>query len=187
MPNNFHLGTTYGPSTFDITHIFSGRWFYELPFRFSNVKLNKVIGGWFLSGIFMSHSGSPLLVGEGTQVWGGSLTLTATSGAVPTVNPSSLGVGVHSNVAGSGGAWTNGNPATGGTGLNLFGNPQAAFAGFRPVLLSSDGREGRANPLRGLPFWNLDSSLGKRIPITERISAQLAADFFNIFNNVNFL
>ncbi len=90
MPNNFHLGTTYGPSSFDITHIFSGRWFYELPFHFSNVALNKVIGGWFLSGIFMTHSGSPLLVAEGTQAWGGSLTLTATSGAVPTVSPSTF-------------------------------------------------------------------------------------------------
>jgi len=187
MPNNFHLGTTYGPSSFDITHIFSGRWFYELPFHFSNVALNKVIGGWFLSGIFMTHSGSPLLVAEGTQAWGGSLTLTATSGAVPTVSPSTLDRGVHRGVTVSAGAGTNGNPATGGSGLNLFANPQGAFASFRPVLLASDGREGRANPLRGLPFWNLDSSLGKKIPFTERISAQLAADFFNIFNNVNFL
>jgi hypothetical protein len=187
MPNNFHLGTTYGPSSFDITHIFSGRWFYELPFHFSNVALNKVIGGWFLSGIFMTHSGSPLLVAEGTQAWGGSLTLTATSGAVPTVSPSTLGRSVHRGVTVSAGAGTNGNPATGGSGLNLFANPQSAFSSFRPVLLASDGREGRANPLRGLPFWNLDSSLGKKIPFTERISAQLAADFFNIFNNVNFL
>jgi hypothetical protein len=80
MPNNFHLSTTYGPSTFDISHIFSGRWFYELPFHVSNVALNKLIGGWFL-----------------------------------------------------------------------------------------------------------DSSLGKKIPFTEKISGQLAADFFNTFNNVNFL
>jgi hypothetical protein len=68
--------------------------------------------------------------------------------------------------------------------LNLFANPQTAFASFRPVLLASDGREGRANPLRGLPFWNLDSSLGKKTSFTEKISGQLAAAFFNIFNNV---
>jgi hypothetical protein len=170
-----------------MTHIFNGRWFYELPFRSSHIVLNKVIGGWFLSGIFTAHSGSPLLVTEGTQAWGGGLTQTAGSGAVPTVSPSSLGSGLHTSVTGSGGVGTNSNPASGGTGLNLFANPQAAFSSFRPVLLASDGREGRANPLRGLGFWNLDTSLGKRVPVNERVSAQLAADFFNIFNNVNFL
>jgi hypothetical protein len=98
-----------------------------------------------------------------------------------------LGDGLHSGVRGSGGVGTNGNPGSGGAGLNLFSNPQAAFADFRPILIGSDRREGRANPLVGLGFWNLDFSFGKRIAIKERLGVQLAADFFNIFNNVNFL
>ena len=185
--NSFNLNAGYGPSLFDVTHIFNGRWYYDLPFHSSHAPLNKVISGWYLAGVFSAHGGSPLVVTEGAQVFGGGLLLGGTSGAIPTVSPSSLGDGVHRGVSGSGGAGTNGNPATGGTGLNLFSNPQAAFSSFRPILISRDGRDGRANVLRGLPFWNLDTSLGKQTRIGERVKVQFRAEFFNIFNNVNFL
>jgi hypothetical protein len=79
---------------------------------------------------------------------------------------------------------TNSNPATKGTGLNLFGDPFAVSNSFRPVLLASDGRSGRSNPFRGLGHWNLDTSVGKTTTITERLRLSFAADFFNIFNHV---
>ena len=103
------------------------------------------------------------------------------------VSPSSLGSGLNSGVTGSGGIGTNSNPAARGSGLNLFANPEAAFKSFRPGLIGQDGRDGRANALRGLPFWNLDSSLGKQTRIHETVNVQFSAEFFNIFNNVNFL
>ena len=90
-------------------------------------------------------------------------------------------------MAGSNGIGTSGNPANKGTGLNLFGDPAAVFADFRNVQISKDGRTGRSNPLHGLPFWNLDSSLGKKTALTERVSISIQADFFNIFNHVNFV
>ena len=68
--------------------------------------------------------------------------------------------------------------------MNLFGDPFAASNDFRPVLLASDGRSGRSNPLRGLGHWNLDTSFGKRTAITERVHVNFAADFFNLFNHV---
>src|SRR5206468_2227629 len=101
-------------------------------------------------------------------------------------NPSSFGSAVNRGVTGSGGIGTNSDPARRGTGLNLFANPEAVFNRFRPVLISQDGRTGRANPVRGLPFWNLDFSVGKRTNIDERISVVVTADLFNTFNNVNF-
>ena len=45
---------------------------------------------------------------------------------------------------------------------------------------------GRANPLRGLPRWNLDMSFGKKTTIMENKTLTFAFDFFNIFNHVNF-
>ena len=127
--------------------------------------LNYVAGGWHVSGIFTGLSGSPVYVTEGSQVWGGGQrsrvhSRGSVSGAFV------LSPGLHSNVAGSGSIGTNGNPATGGTGLNLFANPQAAYNDFGYVQLSRDV-DGYGHPLYGLPFWNLDSSLGKRVPITE--------------------
>jgi hypothetical protein len=98
---------------------------------------------------------------------------------------SSISTGLHSNVAGSGAVGTNGNPATGGTGMNLFANPQAVYNDFGFVQLSS-GIDGYGHPLRGLGFWNLDSSLGKRMALTEHKFLDFTFDFYNMFNHANF-
>ncbi len=192
IPNSFDLDAEYGPSPFDINHIFNGIFRYELPFgkgRFfgtSNAALDKIIGGWYLSGIYTARSGDALTVVQGAGVWGGSLFLGFNSGAIPTVGPNSFGNGVNSGVNGSNNIGTNGNPASGGTGLSLFGNPEQVFNSFRRVELSRDGRAGRANPLRGPSRWNVDLSLGKTTTIKENFKVTFLADFFNAFNNVIF-
>ena len=104
--------------------------------------------------------------------------------AIPLGDPGSLGAGVHSGVAGSGDVGTSGNPATGGSGLNMFEDPQAAFNAFRRIQLSRDNRP-RANAFRGPGFWNLDFRLAKDTRITNRVRWELSADFFNVFNHVN--
>jgi len=187
MPNNFDLNAEYGPSVYDFTHMFVGHWLYDLPFRTGRRGLDRLVGGWQLSGIFTARSGDPLTVTQGSQVWGGSLFLGFSSGAIPTRNPKEFGNTVHRNVAGTGGVGTTGDPATGGSGLNLFADPESVFKSFRRVLISQDGRSGRANPLRGLPRWNLDVSVGKRIQVIERVSARISFDFFNVFNKVDFV
>ncbi len=183
VPNSFDLFTEYGPSAFDYRHTFNGTFIYNLPFKTSVRGLNKVISGWFVSGIFTALSGAPLIVIESAQVWGGTLSLGNSIGAVPTVSPGTFGGGVHTGVAGSGGIGTTGNPANKGTGLNLFGDPAAVFKAMRPVNIATDGRSGRDNPIRGLGHWNLDNSIGKATKITERTQVVFAADFFNIFNH----
>ncbi len=192
MPNNFFLDAEYGPSGFDNTHIFNGTYLYELPFGrgrwlgVDNSIIDRIINGWYVSGIFTARSGDPLIVTQGTQVWGGTLFLGFATGAIPTVDPSTFGNSAVSGVAGSGGVGTTGNPATGGSGLNLFRDPEAVFKSFRRIELSRDGRSGRANPLRGMPRWNLDMSIGKRTHIAERVSFVFSFDFFNIFNHLDF-
>src|SRR5580658_4191530 len=180
-------GVDYGPSKFDHKQIFNALFVYNLPTKFGRLPaaLNYIAGGWHVSGIFSALSGAPVYVTEGSQVWGGGQRSTFSTVAVPLVAPSSIGTGVHSNVIGSGGVGTNGNPATGGTGLNLFANPQAVYNDFGFVQLSS-GIDGYGHPLRGLPFWNLDSSLGKRIVIAEHKALDFTFDFYNMFNHPNF-
>jgi carboxypeptidase family protein len=179
MPNSFDLNAEYGPSPFDFRHIFNAKWVYDLPFRASNHYLNRAVKGWYVSGIFTTISGQPLTVTEGSQVWGGTQQLGFSTGAIPTVDPTTLGDGIHKGVAGSAGCGTN-SPA----GINLFGNPGAICGDFRKVLIATDARGGRSHPLRGLGHWNLDTSIGKTTAITERLHATFTADFFNIFNHV---
>ncbi len=190
--NSYFPNVDYGPSLFDRTHIFNLSYVYDLPLgkghRFGGGSwTSRLLGGWYTSGIFSAFSGLPLFVTESSQVWGGGSIFGFAVGMIPTVNPSSFGNSVHGGVTGSNGIGTTGNPANKGTGLNLFADPAAVFGDFRNVQISKDGRTGRANPIRGLPYWNLDSSLGKKTALTERVSFRITADFFNIFNHVNFV
>lgn len=70
--------------------------------------------------------------------------------------------------------------------MNLFANPEKVFNSFRRVLISQDGRAGRTNPLRGLPRWNVNLSVGKKTTITETANLVFSFDFFNVDNHVDF-
>ena len=196
---NTHLD--YGPSFFDRPHVFNAVFDYELPFgkgRFHNnhAFINKITGGWYAAGIFRRSSGVPELVTISGQPFGGGIIFATPSGAFPVVPVGELdGGSIHGGVNGSTvntplGAQdvgTSGNPKNGGTGLNYFANPGATFLKFRPALIASDTNDGRDSPLRGLPFWNLDTRLGKTTNISERVKIEFSADFFNLFNHANFL
>jgi hypothetical protein len=139
-----------------------------------------------VSGIVTAQSGFPIYVTQGTQVFGAGQRSTFSTPAVPLAAISSMNSGFYSNVAGSGGIGTSGNPATGGTGLNMFANPQAAYSQFGYVQIGQNG-DGAGQPLRGQPFWNVDTSFGKQIPIHENVNLRLSFDFYNLFNHPNFV
>jgi hypothetical protein len=191
ISTGFDRDIDYGPSQADRRHVVNGIFTYDLPFGAGKRWLsgtgapNKVFGGWYMSGIFRMYSGLPFFVTDNAGVFGHVAGAPA-QGAIPLVDPSTLNAGVYSGVTGSGGIGSAGNPAAGGTGLNLFANPEGAFKSFRRILLSQDGRQGRAMAFRGPWFWNLDFRLGKATRITERVNFELSADFFNVFNRVNF-
>jgi len=56
---------------------------------------------------------------------------------------------------------------------------------FRTNAIGTFGNSGR-NILRGPRFFNTDLGLIKTTNITEQAKAQVRAEFFNVFNNVNF-
>lgn len=180
----------YGPAFFDRRHVLNANWYYDLPFgrgRYLSTGswFDKVIGGWYLSGIFSANSGLPLTVAQSNQVWGGDpLNFSVAAGAIPLRKPN-FGNSVHSGVAGSNGIGTAGDPSKGGSGLNLFSNPEQVFNSFRRILISQDGRQGRG-VLRGLARWNLDLSVGKKTRVSEEVNIAFSFDFFNIFNRVEF-
>ncbi|HXG65926.1 MAG TPA: carboxypeptidase regulatory-like domain-containing protein, partial [Blastocatellia bacterium] len=73
--SSFDGDIDYGPSDFDFRHLFNANAVYDLPFgngrRFSAGNwLDKLIGGWHVSGIWQASSGLPLTVIQGFQVFG---------------------------------------------------------------------------------------------------------------------
>ena len=178
---SFNPNLQYGPSLFDRTHVFNAIFNYDLPggeghrLSFHNGILDKFVSGWYVTGVFRANSGLPLGV-VGGDFGGGPFANSVNM--IPTVNPSSLGGGAHHGVTGA-------TFGSGGT-TNIFSNPDAAAADFRYPNISTDGRDGSGHPIRGLGLWNLDSRLGKTTTFHERYKVDISADFFNLFNHVNF-
>jgi hypothetical protein len=191
LSNGYFQKLDYSPSAFDHRHVFNMNFYYDLPFgprkRWAGPsQVRRLIGGWYLGGIFSAQSGAPITLVESANAWGGAPQVESVNAGAIEIAPLTYSSGIHSGVTGSGGVGTTGNPASGGSGLNLFSNPQAVLADFRPILLSEDTRNG-LNTVRGLSHWTLDLSLGKKTPVTEKISAVFTADFINVLNHVEFV
>ena len=190
ITTGFDANVDYGPSQADRRHVFNAIVNYQLPFgseqRWGSNSgwANALIGGWYFSGIYRAYSSLPLFVTDNNGVFGGGVAGLAV-GATPLGDPNSLGAGVHNGVVGSGGVGTSGNPATGGSGLNLFADPEAAYRSYRRIELNRDTKSGRTTPFRGPGFWNLDFRIGKDTQIAGRVRWELSVDFFNVFNHYN--
>jgi hypothetical protein len=177
VTNSYDLGTTWDNSVFDRRYVFNFMSAYSVPGRKGSGPFNYFLKGWSVSPIFSWYSGLPLRVGGGGNELLGA-------GAV-LAQPGSFGNDPHFNVTGNTttGVATTGNPATGGTGVNLFADPSAVFAAFRPVQLSTDTNVSNY-VLRGQSRWNVDMSLARTFKIRESVEFRFTAAFFNMFNHV---
>jgi hypothetical protein len=189
--NSFYPKASYGPSLYDRKNTFTGLYVYQLPaggshrFHFDNKVADGIISGWDWSGVVTAYSGLPLVVGESSEVWGVSGVIGGTVAAIPTVNPHNLNASVN-HTDGSGNVGTSAG-SQGGSGLNIFANPQQAFSDFRDVNISTDTHDGAGQPLRALGQWNYDMAVHKVTTIREDVRLEFSAQFLNIFNHVNFL
>lgn len=182
-PYNLNLDKSSEP--FDRRHVVNFWWYYQLPFgrsqRLANPILRQVAGGWSMSGIFTFFTGTPMHISAD-----GDYGAYESNGTAAICTSNLLGSeGQNSGVAGSNNVGTSGNPATGGSGLNLFANPGAIFNSCSRPLLSVNGQI-PFDELRALPRWNVDFSAIKQVKITERQSVEFSAQFLNLFNVVNF-
>ena len=146
----------WGPSDFNRTHIFVGTWNYRLPFFKDNRGfLGQVLGGWEISGITRYQTGAPLTV----------------------TGPTSIG-GRRADYAG-GDPYANEliNPTTGA----VQWLDRTAFAS------APEGRRGNSErgQFSGPTYQVWDISLRKQFGITDDVKLQVQADFFNVWNHVN--
>jgi len=186
--NSYNLQYDYGTSIFDRKFVFNLLSLYELPFaRHGRGVLSQVVKGWYLAPIINISSGLPLKVATGSGQEFGQGGSTNSAGAILTTSDN-FGNSVHSGVAGDAAtqAGINGNPAAGGSGLNLFANPAAVFAAFRPALVGVDTTSGGGGQLRGLPRWNVDMAISRKFQFSERCSSTFSGQLFNMFNVVQF-
>ena len=181
--SGFDPDIDWGPASFDRTHVLTVTGAYDLPFGRGGGALSRLTGGWYVAGIVNASSGVPLDVCQRSGVFGGGLVFSGCVGAVP-IRGLDLETGVYAT-SGSGGVGVTADPSAGGTGLNMFRDPEAVRNSFRPVLISEDRRAGRGT-LRGLPRWNLDLSIGKKTRLARDVDFVFAAEILNVFNTVQF-
>jgi hypothetical protein len=189
----FNIENDYGPQSYDEKFNFNLFLNYQPPF-FANQKgvLGRVLGGWNISPLFVYGSGFPVQVqtvngncgtfGEcntayiganENMVVGNNLSYSATTHTGVTGSASGCGTaGAGLNVL-SAAQLASSCPANGG----IFGDP------VRSPILGLDGKIG-VFPVRGLPLWNLDLGISKRIAFTERLSSTLHFDFTNVLNHM---
>jgi len=187
----WNLHASYGSQPFDIRFVYSLLTVYQSPyFKSQKGLMGRVLGGWSISPLFTAQSGAPLQVNVATggvsdaqafgEIYGNNNR--AFENAVLT-GPFTGGNSLHYNVSVPSGAGVNGNPSRGGSGINLFADPNATYALFRRPILGLDTTGGGAGVIRGLPSWALDATISKDIRATERFGATLIIQITNVLNH----
>jgi hypothetical protein len=173
-----HPALDKGPSTFDLTHVFTASLIQNLPFeRLGALRsLGRLASGWQFLSISTLTSGSPFTVLSGIQQTG--------LGAGQADRPDQVGTPVLSTSR--------------GVREDYFGRgTQNASYFFIPIAVGGSGpNHGRLGSLgrdtfRGPGFHNFDVALLKETPLghrgkSEAIRLQIRAELFNAFNLVNF-
>lgn len=152
----------YATSDFDRRHRFVASYLYSLPnlYHGGSAFGKKLINSWSLSGIVTLQSGLPFSVfGEDT------LFAATTADLAPGRTLAS--------------ATKSGNVADR---LNEYFDTSAFL---EPTAFGDFGQLGR-NVIRGPKQIDTDFSIIKSIPVTESQGVEFRAEFFNLFNNVNF-
>jgi hypothetical protein len=164
VENPFEPLADYGRASFDIRHVGVIHATYELPFgrgntAYGNRWLGKLIESWQVSGIETMQSGLPFT----PQL---------------SYNPANDG-DTRNPVRPS---W---NPNFAGP--VILGGPARYFdaTAFIQPLPGTYGNAGR-NTLRGPGLVETDLSVTKKFAVSERLSVQFRAEFFNLFNHTNF-
>ncbi len=157
--NSYDLKDERGASTFDIRHIVTSFWSYQLP-QLGHFA-PRLTQGWQVNSLFTVHGGTPLNILAGTNRSGTGENrdrvdvigdpFTGFSSAIP----NSLAIQYITKAAFA-------NPATG-----TFGNI---------------GR----NAIYGPGFGSVDFSVFKKTKMSERVSAEFRAEIFNLFNRTNY-
>ncbi|MBV8831368.1 MAG: carboxypeptidase regulatory-like domain-containing protein [Acidobacteriaceae bacterium] len=187
----FNIGSMYGSNSFDVKFIYNVAMTYQPPyFRTQKGIVGHILGGWTISPLFTAQSGAPIGISysEGNctacegfgEVTPSSGVTSAAENAVGTGVPYTGGNSAHYNVSGSNGVGTNNV-----TGVNMFANPAAVLAEFRPCILGYDTSCGGYGNIRGLPTWNLDAQLLKDIGVWKegRVGATFSFQFTNVLNH----
>ena len=169
--NIFNPNGDYAQCYWDTKHVLSAYAVYDLPFgrgkRFGHdlpAAVNAAVGNWSINPIISWHGGFPLNL-RGSDESG--------TGDIFSPRPN----------CGSGSVSYPKTPVLGGL---MWFDPSAFTQPASPPAAPYFGSCPSQGPVIGPGYVDADLSLQKNIPVTEAMKFQFRADFFNLFNHVNF-
>ncbi|HLK17554.1 MAG TPA: carboxypeptidase-like regulatory domain-containing protein [Bryobacteraceae bacterium] len=180
----------YGPQFWDYRFTYTQTFLWSSPFfRSQRGLVGHLLGGWRIAPIFTALSGAPISVGtlNSNESFGETQNSGTYDGAVLASNwtggtTAKYNITVPTSASGAG---VNSNNANGGNNINMFSNPSATFAQFRPCILGFDTSCGSTGLIRGMSSWNMDLNAAKDVNLfRERVAATVAFQFTNVFNHV---
>jgi len=159
--NPYNREFDYGLSREDVPHNFKFSNVWNIPNAPVQGAFRKLVNGWMVNGIVTWQSGFPFSVTSGRD---NSFTGVGRDRADYIGGTANLGYDrSHSDMV----------------------NQWFDTAVFAPNAIGTFGNSGK-DIIRGPRYFNTDVGVTKRTGITERVGTEFRAEFFNIFNNVNF-
>jgi Carboxypeptidase regulatory-like domain/TonB dependent receptor-like, beta-barrel len=195
IQNYWDQNTAWGVSSYDITHFLSWATLYELPFGKGKKYLKSgpaswILGNWQTNFIAQARSGAPynIIVTGDLANLGGSASLQGLSTPNNYLRPNLI---ADPFVAGP--VTANPDPLCQKTisqGGRAADQVHTIVSWFNPCAFGVPNNTGQfgnlaRNAFRGPAVYNVDFSMFKSIPITERFKLQLRMEAFNVFNIQN--
>jgi hypothetical protein len=177
------LTREYGPSDFDVRHVFSAAFTYELPKLSGPVLFRALSNGWGLDILARYQSAFPI---------------TPTAGSV--VLPNGTSYTPRPNLIDGVPLYINSSSVPGGRAINnaIPTAAQIASAGCQPLSASTPAKGAFCTPpvaqqgnfqrngLRGFSASQVDLALRREFKLRESLHLQVRAELFNLFNHPNF-
>ncbi len=193
--NNFSFAADRGNNTFDVRHALNFSALYEMPYGRgrkygSNAgRLTQaLLGGWQAGGMVNARSGLPIevLITRPDVVYRDNRTGNIVTSPIVSANGTVFTTAII-NVPGGGNSRNVRRPDLVPGVDPYLGNDRAfinpaAFAIPQPGAFGNLGRDA----LHGPNMAQLDLTVSKRFPVTERTNLEFRGEFYNILNHANF-
>jgi len=172
----------YASSDFDVRHSFSAALTFEVPSAKGKRILEVLTKDWSVDTVIVARTGFPINATiPAPSSLGASYIRPDVVPGQPFLLYGTTCAKVFGPISeGGNGVLEAGQNCPGGMALN-----PAAFDTTNPVAETRQGNLGR-NAIAGFGLTQVDLSVGRKIPINERLNMQFRADAFNVLNHPNF-
>jgi hypothetical protein len=185
-PYPFDTSAAYGRANYDVRNAFKlfGLW-QPVFFHGSHGWIEKVAGGWSLSGIWNMHSGFPF-----DPFYNASTNLYYQGSGYSQLRPAGILPGVGTSTANSAFQQAT-NPNYGGDGTQFFAGPSFVAGPAFPGIAAGPTPGIHRNSLTGPGYNDVDASISKGFGLPhmrilgENARFEIRADVYNLFNKTN--